>query len=258
MTAHFLVDAHVHIYPGFDLEASLDAAARNMDLSGNGVSGGVLILTETAQDDVFSRLSGRIGEWEVSPTEEAEAKIANKSGYAPLIIIAGRQLRAKSGLEVHALGTIKYLEDGQNFKASVGSVLAADAICVLPWGFGKWTGGRGKAVANIICTAETELYLSDSAVRPGFGPRPRIFGLGAENDILTLAGSDPLPLAGEVNKIGRYGFQMDGDIEFARPLSSLKDWLATLTTSPMVYGHREGLVGFIGNQVSMQLRKFRK
>ena len=68
-----------------------------------------------------------------------------------------------------------------------------------------------------------------------------------------LAGSDPLPLAGETQKIGRLGFCASFDP--GRPAASLTNWLLQTPETPPTAGQTETLPRFLKLQLAIQIKK---
>jgi hypothetical protein len=135
-------------------------------------------------------------------------------------------------------------------------VSAADALPVLPWGFGKWLSRRGALVEERIRFPQHNgLFLGDNGGRPGFRPRPRLFAIAETHGLIVLPGSDPLPLPSQEQRVAGFGFVLEGPIASDRPAESLKARLRALKASPRPYGEAARLVPFVRNQVYMQLRK---
>ncbi len=151
-----LVDAHVHIYPCFDLARFLDAALRNFkcEAQKKGYANrfvGVLLLTESSGHNWFASLRNvargsdageklDTGAWRTETTSEDCSLCARSSAAESLMIIAGRQIVTREDLEVLALCTDASFEDGLPLRASVDAVRNATSVPVIPWGAGKWIG----------------------------------------------------------------------------------------------------------------------
>ena len=165
-TPAVLIDTHVHIHGCFSLAGFFDAAHANFERAARAQSGsrksshdgfiGVLMLTETARADCFKRLSARadsedsgLGEWRLRHTEETGSVTAERHRRC-LYIIAGRQIVTAERLEVLALGFEGFVPDGAPIRRVIDRVRSAAAVAVIPWGFGKWWGGRGKVVSGLL------------------------------------------------------------------------------------------------------------
>ena len=258
----FLIDGHVHHHAGVVTDTFLEGAGRNFDAAATRRSRPAdaywLLLTELPNDHWFEALQTgdvRPKGWQVANTDEPESLVLERPGRPPLIVLAGRQVATREGLEVLALGTRSAFEDGRGLDESVAAVQAAGALAVLPYGFGKWSGRRASLVERYLETAPRPFFLGDNGGRLALSPAPRAFALAAERGIVVLPGSDPLPLPGEDQKVGRYGFVLEGAVERARPAAGLRRLLGALDEQPEVFGHLEGVVPFVVKQVAMQWRK---
>lgn len=193
------VDAHVHIYPLFDPAVFLPAQPRLF-----GGSAGVWLLTESAGCCWFAQLAaGRLGllaGWHASLREPNLALIETE-GFR-LWVVAGRQYATREGLEVHALGIDKRMEERRPVAEMVRDVAASGGVAAIPYGFGKWRGDRRRVLRDLVTGAGSPFLFSDSGVRPGRRAFAAAFpDLAA---VPVLAGSDPLPLWGEEKRIGTF------------------------------------------------------
>lgn len=262
-----LVDAHVHIHPRFRVDVILDGAARSFAAAARreGLSDRppcFLLLTEMAGVDTFNGLPEHVGRWRILPTNEAISCRAvledgSPEGGAPIFIVAGRQVATVEGLEVLALGTREHLADGVALGRTIEAARRAGALPLLPWAVGKWTGRRGALIQKTVadCASFPFLYVADSGVRPGLLPRPGLIAEAERAGRLSLAGSDPLPVAAEEGKAGRFGFVAATEPDRDRPFGSLAHWLAQQHVSPPVFGELEKPLPFLHRQLMMQLFK---
>ena len=261
-----LVDAHVHIHDVFLGERFLDAAAANFrkasnELRADGEVVGCLMLAESAGVDRFAEMAdGRLqtGSWQIVPTAEGESLAATKPGALPLFLIAGRQIATAVRLELLALGTRAIFPDRAPLRDTLAAVAESGAVAVAPWGFGKWTGARGRLIAELLSDGlEVRLYAGDNGGRPRRSRRPRLFAVAERHGKLVLPGTDPLPFPGEVTKVGRYGFVADVHLDRRRPLAALRRWLERQEQSPRSYGELEGVWTFAQRQIGIQYRRLR-
>lgn len=189
-------------------------------------------------------------------------------GEGSLVIVAGRQTATRDGLEVLGLGRDHEVEDGAGLEETVEAVLATGALPVIPWGFGKWWGGRGRRVEELLRgELASRIFLGDNAGRPGLAPPPRLFRLAAERDVPVLPGSDPLPFRRHASRAGSYGFLLragagdetcreDAANGAGRPATRLLELLAT-RPGVEAWGDRAGPLQFARDQVAMQVVKRR-
>lgn len=266
-TETFLVDAHVHVHPPDGLEDFIEAAAANFRgaaaaLGLSPSTPGCLMLAETAQIDRFAELrtliGRRCGGWRVAATNESISVMVLREAEAPLFVVAGSQIVTRERLEVLALACSRRIPDGRAIDDVVDDALAAHAIVVVPWGFGKWWFRRGATIRQLLTSERAQsLCLGDNGGRLSWGPAPRLFDAALAKGIPILPGSDALPLPGQLGKVGRYGFVLDGKLDPREPARTVGTILATLRKQPRIFGHRENLGGFVRSQVAMQLRKWR-
>ncbi|HXE56433.1 MAG TPA: hypothetical protein VNK43_00385 [Gemmatimonadales bacterium] len=257
------VDGHVHFHRVFDRARFLAAAATNLRAALDGTAAavrgpGLLLLVENPDDDFFDRCRGAAGRnmdgWLVDPTGEA-CSLALSRERDRLVLVAGRQIATREGLEVLAVGTLKRFPRDLPFRAAVDAALEAAGIAIVPWGFGKWTRFRGALVGELVASADpSRVFLGDNGGRPAAGPEPRLFAEARARGIRILPGSDPLPFHREATKVGRYGFYLDLEPGPA-PAAALKHRLRDPAVRPRPFGRREGLVAFLRAQTAMQLRK---
>lgn len=261
-TAGTLVDGHVHLHDIFEVGPFLRAAARNFARE-RGRAGGrtgpdVLLLAESHGASGFERVAAHGGGGiRVEATGEPETLSVAVDGETALYVVAGRQVVTRERLEVLALGTRAAIEDGDELVATIGRVVEAGAVAVLPWGFGKWTGERGRLVREVILDRERlpHLFVGDNGGRPSALPHPALLAEAERHGRIVIPGTDPLPLPAEAGKAGRFGFALDRAPDPERPFAALREWLAALTSSPPGYGALERLPVFLERQAELRLRK---
>ncbi|MGH8587281.1 MAG: hypothetical protein ACREWE_14240 [Gammaproteobacteria bacterium] len=265
-TPAVLIDTHVHIHGCFPLAGFFDAAHANFERVARAHDGedgfiGVLMLTETARADCFKRLSARAdegsgpGEWRLRHTEETRSVTAERHGHC-LYIIAGRQIVTAERLEVLALGFEGFVPDGEPIRRVIDRVRLAGAVAVIPWGFGKWWGGRGKVVSALLKDHEAlGFFLGDNSGRTAFLGRPAHFEDARRDGIAILPGTDPLPFAAEYDRVGTFGLVMHQLIDPARPAAEIKRLLTSTPLDMKPYGRFETPLRFIQNQIAMQFYK---
>jgi len=268
-----LVDAHVHVHGCFDLQNFLDSALENFRTEaarwqqGDSFSG-VLLLTESAQVNWFQRfafyadserLIGRGNDWSFSRTNEACSLRAGCAAGLGFFVIAGRQIITAEKLEVLALATEKEFVDGLPLQQVIQTVTENDAIPVVPWGFGKWMGKRGRFLMEKLKQADkSDFLLGDNGGRPIFLPRPYHFKLAESKGIRVLPGSDPLPFASECLRPGGFGFAVEGRLNPKQPASDIRRILIDSAIRPRPYGALEMPYRFFRHQLAMQILKQRR
>ena len=278
------MDAHVHLHGCFEVDAFLDAAARNFQAAAAELglppsTPGCLLLAELQGEQAFARLRGEVGRersgpWRFEATGEEASLIARRPDRAdraetspPLVLVAGRQVRTREGLEVLALATLENFADGLPFAGTLERVHWSGALPVVPWGFGKWWFERGGLVEGLLQGREREaVFLGDNAGRPGLAPRPPLFRLAESHGVPVLPGSDPLPLAGHAGRAGSYGFVLDAGVDGqpampampAMPAAVLAETLRQGRQAgwrPRAFGRCRGLLDFCRDQSALRLRE---
>ena len=265
-----VADAHVHIYPCFDLSRFFGFAWGNLaSQAREDRFEAVLLLSETVNDHAFRRLTDLAERkkciesegtrWTVRQTGEAESLRVKRPDGAVLVVIAGRQIATSEGLEVLALGTGEVFPDGLPLAQVVDQARKVGALPVIPWGFGKWWGRRGAILNRYLgTTRDHEIFLGDNGGRPAWWREPSQFVLARRSGIPILRGSDPLPMPSEAWRPGSYGFRFDASMEPDFPCRSLKAAVRARGFSPLPSGRGEKPHRFVRNQLRMQILKRRR
>jgi hypothetical protein len=261
----WLVDTHVHLHTCFDVPAFFDAAEVNLRRAAERAKVdaaiiGCLMLTEPLGVDRFDELRGAIGDalgrWTITATQEPTSLMVRRGGGMPLVVVTGRQIVTDEGLEVLALGSGYAFEDGQPIERTIEQVKAAEAVCVLPWGVGKWWGGRGAVVRRLIEGPRQDRFmLADNGNRLMSSPIPALLRLGEAEGMCVLAGSDPLPLLSHQKRVGIYGVVLNAPIGLQTPAADLRRALAELGHSPPRFGWLSRPGDFLVSQAAMQIRR---
>jgi len=269
-----LADAHVHLYPDFDLAEFFNTAHQHFKKvverqSPRGSWAAFLFLAETKEENAFSQFSRmsegnapeasiRTGEWHFHKTKERDSLYGCLNPTEGLYLIAGRQIKTADNLEVLALGTQESFREGLSLKELVPLIHDAGAMPVIPWGVGKWLGSRGRKIKNLLQHQEDSRYfLGDSKHRPVFYPKSALFKQAARKGVKTLPGSDPLPFPRQSKVPGSYGFWLRGDFDPDYPLRSIKTLLLDPRICPVPYGRRESPGPFLWNQFRLRFREGR-
>jgi hypothetical protein len=172
------------------------------------------------------------------------------------VIVAGRQIATRDGLEVLALCQDSEYPTDLAIDEAVEAVKQQGAIPVIPWGFGKWWFRRGALVSRLLESAKhPQLFLGDNGGRLRGAPRPKLFQRANDKGVLILPGSDPLPFPEQSDRAGSYGFVLETDIDLKQPAHELGMLLRAATKQPRTFGQLEAPSGFVKNQIAMQLRK---
>jgi hypothetical protein len=267
-----LVDAHVHIYPCYNLAAFFNAAHDNFYneakrfevqksfdaflLLADLTTGKWFDRIKTCADTNNSPIEMELGSWRIHETgDPLTIQMVSRDGKK-LYLVAGRQIITLERIEVLALFSDHPYIDGKSLDNTIASIRNNDAIPVIPWGAGKWMGKRGTLLTNIISRYPANYFmLGDNGGRPKFWPSPTQFAQARSRGTQILPGSDPLPLLNESTRPGSFGFTLPGSVTKDRPGSYLKKLVADSESQKDPFGIRHGLSTFIANQLALRLRK---
>jgi len=218
---------------------------------------GVLLLADTQEQDGFNALASS------SPNSGGKLWTRQEDGGTPylsctnwpypLFVILGFQVVTYEGLEVLGLMMPERPIESAPLCDTIEGILGAGGVPVLPWGVGKWLGRRGRLVAEAIQRSNWRgrIALSDNANRPAFWPNPRLLRRGRKAGFAVLHGSDPLPLNGEVQRIGSAGVMVpSGPIE--GPVTYLRRALLD-PDQVQPFGRAMSAAGFLYRQSALRL-----
>lgn len=258
-------DTHVHFHDCFDEAQFLEAAADALcDAPANpGALNAALCLTESYGSNWFERLYSldsdeSLGDspWVLRHTDEDNSVTVQGTSSRRLLIVAGRQIVCQEGLEVLGLGYRHMTPDGQPIRTQMQQVFDAGAIPVLPWGFGKWLGRRGRVVAALIDNPPCPFVLGDNGGRLAMFAEPELFVTGRERGLAILPGTDPFPFKWDSQRVGSYGIEWDCELNANQPFQSLRSLVFDRTSAGRTFGPLENLPAFFRNQIAIQLRRF--
>ena len=240
-------DAHVHLYPQFELDVLLTAFASHADIFARDAD--VLAMAvmlrgfQPTLDSVFEPFKGRnLRGWTIEESEE-KCFLATDGSHR-IFMLPARQVAAKERIE--ALGYFGDAEvpDGLPLEETVERLGDAGYQPVIAWGLGKWLFKRGPVVASALESAGKAgkpLPVCDCALRPTFWPTPKHYKRAVELGGFVLYGSDPLPRIGDEYSAGCYATVIDASFDVSAPATSL---LAAIRTSALIsVGRRYGLAG---------------
>ena len=262
------VDSHVHFHDCFDEGLFFDSCFNNMSsISYSVIKDGFLFFTEGRNEDSYNYLhrikeiknplSGEI--FTVKDLENGNSiEVKSAKRGMRVIIFPGYQIVTKENLEVLSLGTQKRLSDGLLIEDTISSVLSLGGIPVLPWGFGKWFGNRGKKIEELIKKKMQNLFLGDNGGRSALLPYPNQFNLAEANGMKVLPGSDPLPFPQEAKRPMSYGFILNINFDELNPLESVKRSLLNNNFKIEKFGNLTSSPAFIKTQIAMQIKKRKK
>ena len=250
-----VIDAHIHLYPMFDLAQTIMHAQRNMKTA-DAHAVKIWLLTERADCAVFQRLltEGRIGGKPLLRTADAEVLLLPDES---LYIMAGTQIITREGLELCALATSSRIDDRKMTAAQgIAYLLDRGALVSINWAPGKWWGKRGVVVRELLAQPpQPGVFIGDTAMRPCFWPTPQLMREAVRNGWRIVAGSDPLPFKGEEKSFGRYTFQVTAAWNPQAPLQSLRSALMRPDAILSCRGSRRGAFEFVRRQSQIMREK---
>ncbi len=217
----FRIDTHLHIYPFQDPVRALGSLLSGLDDGSPAVLAGCL--TERYDCDLFGRLAQgaetRVTErFRVERHSETVLRIAERDSGRQGFLVAGQQIVTSENIEILGLNLSGRVAEGRPAAATVEAVLAGGGLPVAAWGFGKWLFARGRVVRSLVQRfGPAELAIGDTGMRPIGWLEPRIMAEARRRGHLVLAGSDPLPFAGEEIRPGSYFSEVVTDDTISDP-----------------------------------------
>lgn len=252
------IDAHVHFHRQRSVAPTLTAAAANFRILAGAMKRkplGVLLLAQAAGEQVFEwlREQARAGPWVIEAVESEPQCLRTTSASDELLVVCGRQIAAEQGLEILALGTDRQFADGLGLEHTLAAVREANAVPVLPWGFGKWFGRRGRRIRELLRAEEGgNLWVGDNGGRLQGLRRPKLIDEAESRSIGVLPGTDPFPFARDYRRVGSFGCVLRAVVDRARPWHAIASRLSAVEGSPEAYGRATGWYGFVFKQAWMQ------
>ncbi len=236
-----LADTHLHFYPCYDLKRALRVLRSNLAaLSADSLH--MAFLAERNDCHFFKEIRDKKREISASPAQInafGEALLLQEEGYKDLYLFAGRQVITRERLEVLALTTDVEIPDGLPVEEVIERINREGAIAVLSWAPGKWFAQRGKKVARLFSDySAQEVVLGDTTLRPWCWLEPRLMKRGVNSGFTVLAGSDPLPFAGEEEMMGRYVSRWQMELDLENPVGSVRSYLKDSGKCPERIGSR--------------------
>ncbi|MEM7195903.1 MAG: hypothetical protein AAF402_13190 [Pseudomonadota bacterium] len=265
-----LIDAHVHLYPGFSLSAAFDAAWQNFSTASRlqpelGDADFAMALVEPGHLDVFESLrSGNLddstGEWSVARTNEDNSLVLSHSEKGRMFLICGRQWVTREDLEILALFDNSSIDSRKLTCEGVVDLIASNGgLPLLTWGVGKWTGARASVIESEIEREPLALLVGDNGNRPGFWKFPALLEKAVSQGIKLISGSDPLTLQSHQTRIGTRGsFTTDVSLNPENPASTLKNAMLDSDSRFEEFGSDRPVTAFFAEQVQMQWAKQRR
>ncbi len=244
-----VVDTHLHLYDEYDWsEALRGCVGRLSALAPQAVCAGVLV-DRFGQGNFRALTEGRKRleqDFSIRVLDEGKCIKIQSPVVAPLYLFAGRQIVTAERLEILCLGVDADIPDGLAADIAVRRIREVGGIAVLTWAVGKWLFARAKVVQKLLSEfTPDELLLGDSAMRPIFWPQPKPMRWAVREHRVILAGTDPLPAAGEERVMGSFASLLKMEFDETNALASLNSGIFTAGSMPKSVGRRSGVVPFI-------------
>ncbi len=236
-----VADTHVHLYSCYDLNVAFNTLRNNLNkISTNATC--LAFLAERHDCHYFSEIINK-GASFISPEIQVDrfnnSVCLKEKGYPDLFLFAGRQIITSERIEILALTIDESIPDGLPAQKVIETVVDHGGIPVLSWAPGKWFGGRGELIENLITTGSSrDMVLGDTTLRPWCWGEPKKMEKAVRNGYAVLAGSDPLPFAGEEKKMGKYVSTWDSDFDLSDPVGSVRSLMKTGDWKPARAGKR--------------------
>lgn len=245
-----IIDTHLHVYPGYDVGATLRGCAERLTtLAPGAVAAGCL--TERHDCHFFKSLlksNGQTGEgaFRFEILEGGKSVVFRGGrGVSPLFLLPGRQIATRERLEILCIGVDASIPDGEPAALTIRHVREVGGLAVLTWGVGKWLFGRKRVVGALLDEFSPEsLLVGDSAMRPTFWPTPSPMRAALRCGYRVLAGTDPQPSEKDGVWAGQYASQLDCVFDPQHPSASLMEGLKDSKVGLRRMGKRRGLIAF--------------
>ena len=258
-----IVDGHIHLYPAYRPGLALRRLVDNLrELAGPpSASVAIGLLAESARcrfyDEICRRRAGLQADgMTVTMGPEDGSLVVARDGLPAGFLVAGRQIVTRERLEVLALTLDHTIPDGQPLREVVAAVRSAGGVPVLSWSPGKWFAARGRIVADLLASSPPDSFLiGDTGLRPTCWPLPELMQTADRLGFRRIAGSDPLPFAGEEAWLGTYGFKTRAPFDADRPVSSIRRLFTDRSIPLATVGRRVGPVSFVKRWVRNQVTR---
>lgn len=235
------LDAHVHIYPEYDLDGMFGAFCINGEKLAPKADLAMAVMLREFQPSLESVLrSDSLKRWRVTDCASGIAHVTD--GVREITLIASRQIAAAERVEAIGFFGEAPIPDGLPLARSIERLRELGFLPAVAWGLGKWLGAREKVVRDIMASPTRPPLIADSALRPTFWPKPALYKFGEQNGMRVVYGSDPLPRKADETIAGKYATLLDA----AGPSvdAAVRDSLFGSAPTAAV-GRRHGLVDTI-------------
>jgi hypothetical protein len=204
----------------------------------------------------LSKEHSSTSQWKMLGEDDRSVTLRHIS-YDTITAVKGQQLITDEGLEVLAVGLSEPAASGQTLTKTIDQIRRFGGLSILAWGAGKWIGRRGRLVTACIRAeiGSLDVMLADNGGRPAIWWHVPQFDIAREHGLRILAGSDPLPLAGEERRVGSYGFRIAmQDLNQESVIDDMSCAFKEPDASVSLAGRRVSLHQFISSQAKLRLR----
>lgn len=212
-----VADAHVHLYPEYDLAAAFVAACVNLAATERvGAQPGekLLFLTERRDCRIFEKLNNAQlqvdGFKKLAAIPDAPLFFEHQQ-FGRIGVLPGRQIISKERLELLCYLKDLNLPDRELSAAElIDKIRSAGGVPAINWAPGKWLFERGRLVHQLIDESQPGRFiLCDTSLRPQFWPSSDLLRRARAKGFAILYGTDPFPFRGEETRIGVYATDLD-------------------------------------------------
>ena len=238
-----IADTHAHLYREYDFRLFFQVALTAFEARVHEIAGtkllnndwrGVLCLVERTGQHFFQDLrdgTTRIPDHQITMSQDPLILKVTQTGKRTLYLLAGRQIVAREGIEVLALGMAEEVQDGTPALDIIKTIRKHGGLPVLPWALGKWMFERGQVLRKLLESGSAdEFAVGDTSLRPREWPMPCPLRIAKTRGFALLAGSDPLPPPREVVHVGQYVTTVQGAWEETAPFQSILTALSSNTS----------------------------
>ena len=261
-----LIDTHVHYYPFCTFPEYFDAAYSNMLAAAKKLDSlqaftPILCLLETQTSHWYQDLLAiaaskkQIGNWQLESLDNDQLLQLTNNNESELLFLPGQQIITSENLELLIIGVTNKIPHKNPVHFYIEKY-SDTYLVIIPWGVGKWLGSRGRIVSNLIRQqSDYKFALGDNSGRTSAWKYVPQFNQARQMGINILAGSDPLPIAGQHKKVGSYGSVITGSLQKQNLASQIREILLdTQTSNIKSYGQLDSLYHFIISQLLLRLQ----
>ncbi|MBN2301630.1 MAG: hypothetical protein JXN60_03840 [Lentisphaerae bacterium] len=255
-----IADTHFHMYPCYNLDSSLRYLWKNLSSHGYADAQKAAFLVERHDCHFFDELAaGAVKTNEIESQSILEsACLCIKFGDCSddMLVFAGRQIVTAERIEILGLTMISSVPDGLSANETVAAILESSGTPVLAWAPGKWLFKRAAVVEKLFEEfAPGQLLVGDTALRPIIWAEPVLMRKARLSGFTVVAGSDPLPFAGEETRMGGYATMLRGQINALYPVTTVRRLLGVKNADTTLVGKRCGPFSAAYRVIRMMLKQ---